>query len=365
MAPNFPLNTHFEELLKNIQPPEDRIKMAQRLPRLVRDYIKASQSFLTITPHTRLAGSYAQGLVVGEVKDVDTLIRVSGDPEANDPEAKQLILDLRKLLGGLPAYLGYEGYAETQIEVERARRSIHVYFKDEDFHLDFVPCIAPEGFKNVLYVPDRSFNEWIASHPIGYIALLNKLNNQHSKKVKPLGKLLKHFRNHQMKNRKPKSYWLGALLVYHVQTGNLNMDTCLGVLFRDLLDAIYCQYDHLLWTSDTATPNIPDPVLNHNISWNWSRTHFETFMRWIEKGRKWATEALDTEDRDEAITNWQKVFGEDYFPSDVEASVSNLANAARPGKSLISPTGLILPSQPASGLYTASQPTKFHGIDQG
>jgi hypothetical protein len=143
------------------------------------------------------------------------------------------------------------------------------------------------------------------------------------------------------------------------------MDTCLGVLFRDLLDAIYCQYDHLLWTSDTATPNIPDPVLNHNISWNWSRTHFETFMRWIEKGRKWATEALDTVDRDEAITNWQKVFGEDYFPSDVEASVSNLANAARPGKSLISPTGLILPSQPASGLYTASQPTKFHGIDQG
>ncbi|HIK19293.1 MAG TPA: nucleotidyltransferase [Leptolyngbyaceae cyanobacterium M33_DOE_097] len=364
MAPNFPLNTHFEELLKNIQPPVARIKTAQRLPRLVRDYIKASQTFLTITPHTRLAGSYAQNMVVGEVKDVDTLVRVSGNPETNEPEAKQLIRDLKGLLDGLPAYLGYEGYAETQIEVERARRSIHVYFKDEDFHLDFVPCIAPDGFKNLLYVPDRDFNEWIASHPIGYITLLNKLNKKYGKKVKPLGKLLKHFRNHQMKNRKPKSYWLGALLLYHVQTGNLNMDACLGVLFRDLLDEIHYQYDHLLWTSDTATPNIPDPVLNHNISWNWSRTHFKTFMSRIDEGRQWATEALDAGDRDEAITYWQKIFGEEYFPSEVETVVSNLANAACPGKSLVSSTGLILPSQPASGLYTTTQPTKFHGIEQ-
>jgi hypothetical protein len=364
MAPHFPLNTYFEELLKNIQPPEDRIKTAQRLPRLVRNYIKVSQTFLTVTPHTRLAGSYAQNMVVGEVKDVDTLVRVSGDPKANEPEAKQLIRDLKKLLDGLPAYLGYEGYAETKIEVERARRSIHVYFKGEDFHLDFVPCIAPDGFKNVLYVPDRGFNEWIASHPIGYITLLNKLNKQHGKKVKPLGKLLKHFRDHQMGNRKPKSYWLGALLVYHIQTGSLDTGACLGVLFRDLLDAIYCQYDHLLWTSDTATPNIPDPVLNHNISWNWSRTHFETFMRRVDEGRKWATKAVDADDRDEAIAYWQKIFGKEYFPSEVETAASSLANAALPGKSLVSPTGMILSSLPASGLYTATQPTKFHGIEQ-
>lgn len=126
----------------------------------------------------------------GDVKDVDTLIRVPGNPKKNEPEAKRLIWDLKKCLDGLPAYLGYEGYAEAEIDVERARRSIHVYFKRKDFHLDFVPCIAPDGFESIIYVPDRGFNKWIASHPIGYINLLNKLQKEHDGKVKPLGILL-------------------------------------------------------------------------------------------------------------------------------------------------------------------------------
>lgn len=203
------------------------------MPWKIRDYIKASKDFSTVYPHTRLAGSYAQHMAVGDVKDVDTLVRVPGDPEANEPEAKKLILDLKKLLDKLPEALGYEGYAA--LDIERARRSIHVYFKDKDFHLDFVPCIAPDGFEEMLYVPDRGFNKWIPSHPIGYINLLNELNEKFDTKVKPLGKLLKHFRNYQMATRKPKSYWLGALLIYHIQEDSLDMTQSLGVLFHDLL----------------------------------------------------------------------------------------------------------------------------------
>ncbi|MDM9383573.1 nucleotidyltransferase [Chlorogloeopsis sp. ULAP01] len=360
----FPLITHFEELLKNIQPPQERLDAARDLPPVVREYIAKSKDFPTVYPHSRLAGSYAQDMTSGDVKDVDTLIRVSGDPKANKPEAKRLIQDMKKLLDGLPKALGFDGYAEAEIEVERARRSVHVYFKGKDFHLDFVPCIAPDGFEGVLYVPDRGFNKWIASHPIGYINLLNELQNKHARKVKPLGKLLKHFRDCQMKSRKPKSYWLGALLVYHIQQNTLDMTQPLAVLFYELLDAIYRQYDHLLYTSNVATPNLPDPILGHNISWNWSRTHFETFMRRINEGRNWAAKALETNDREKAIKYWQKIFGEEYFPSEVETAASKLAKAGLPGKSYVSSTGLILPSQPASGLYTSTIATKFHGIDQ-
>lgn len=361
----FPLSTHFEELLKKIQPPQERLKAARELPPLVRNYIAESKEFPTVPPHSRLAGSYAQHMAAGDVKDVDTLVRVPGDPKANEPEAKRLIQDMKKLLDGLPEALGYEGYAEAEIEVERARRSVHVYFKDKDFHLDFVPCIAPDGFESVLYVPDRGFNKWIASHPIGYINLLDDLHKEYNDKVKPLGKLLKHFRDYQMKNRKPKSYWLGALLVYHIQEGNLNMTEPLAVLFHDLLNAVYCQYDHLQWTSKGGTPNIPDPMLDHNISWNWSRTHFETFMRRIDEGRRWAAKALETDNRETAIEYWQRIFGEEYFPSDVEVAAAHLAKKGLPGKSFVSSTGLVLPSQPAFGMYTPTVTTKFHGIDQG
>lgn len=358
------LGTHFEKLLQNIQPPSERLDAARDLPPLVRDFLKDHKEFATLDPHTRLAGSYAQHMSVGDVKDVDFLVRVPGDPENNEPEAKQLIQDLKSVLANLPKALGYTGYA--YIDVERARRSVHVYFKDHDFHIDAVPCIAPNGFDELLYVPDRGFNEWIPSHPIGYINLLNELDSQHGKKVKLLGKLLKHFRNVQMQILRPKSYWLGALLIYHVQGSALDTTQPLAVIFRDLLNAIHLQYDHLLWTSVTATPAIPDPVLGHDISWNWDRRAFETFMRRIDDGRTWATKALEceTNEREEAITLWQKIFGEEYFPAEIEEVAAQRAMMAAPGSAFVGNTGLLVPTKPVSGVYTPLKGTTFHGAQK-
>jgi hypothetical protein len=107
----FTLGIHFEKLLKNIRPPQERIDKAQDLPPKVRDYLKEHEDFVTLFPHSRLAGSYAQHLCVGDVKDVDFLIRVIGDPQENEPEAKQVIQDLKKALDGLPEALGYVGEA--------------------------------------------------------------------------------------------------------------------------------------------------------------------------------------------------------------------------------------------------------------
>lgn len=54
----FPLITHFEELLKKIQPSQERLDAARDLPPLVRKYIAKSKDFPTVYPHSRLAGSY-------------------------------------------------------------------------------------------------------------------------------------------------------------------------------------------------------------------------------------------------------------------------------------------------------------------
>jgi hypothetical protein len=356
----FTLGTHFIELLERTQPPPERLKKACDLPPKVREFLKEHKEFKTVFPHSRLAGSYAQDLCVGDIKDVDFLVRVPGDPANNKPEAKQVVQDLKKALDGLPEALGYEG--EAEIDIERARRSVHVYFRGEDFHVDAVPCIAPDGFDQILYVPDRGFNEWIPSHPIGYIQLIKDLNDENHGKVRPLIRLLKHFRNFQMVNRRPKSFWLGALVIHHVRK-EAGLDTCLslGELFRDLCDAIYCQYDHLLWASDTATPNILDPLLDHNISWNWGRTHFETFMRRLDDGRTWATKALESKTREDAISWWQWVFGEDYFPDEVQLAASIQADAGLPGKAFMTGSGLIIPSQSPNQIYTPVPKTTFHG----
>lgn len=354
------LGTHFEELLSDLRPPQDRLDLARDVPPLVRDYLKTNKDFVTIDPHTRLVGSYAQDLVVGDVKDVDFLVRVPGDPTNNEPEAKDLIQNLRGTLDGLPEALGFEGYAG--LDLQQARRSVHVYFKGHDFHLDVVPCIAPGGFDEALWVPDRGFNQWIQSHPLGYVALLDDLNTQYGGKVKRLARLLKHFRNFQMKNRRPKSYWLGSLVIHHVRRDEgLDMSQPLAVIFRDLLDAIYRQYDHLLESNDTATPHIPDPLLGHDISWNWERTHFETFMRRLDEGRQLADRALACERKEDAISLWQQVFGEEYFPIDVSDTARSLADQGWPGHAFVGTTGLVSNARPLSGGSTATRTTTFHG----
>ncbi|MCB2160673.1 nucleotidyltransferase [bacterium] len=362
----FTLGTYFEELLKNLRPPADRLELAKDLPDKVRDFLKEHPEFETVTPHTKLAGSYAQHTTVGDVKDVDFLVRVPGTPEENEPEAKRLIQDLKKTLDELPEALGYSGYAQMQdVEVERARRSIHVYFEGEDFHIDVVPCIAPDGFDEIIYVPDRGFNEWIPSHPIGLVKLLTDLNNQNGQKVRPLIKLVKHFRDIHMVYQKPKSYWILSLVIHHVRKDNgLDMSKSLAEIFHDFCDAVYKQYDHLLTISDTATPNIADPMLDHNVSWNWDRSHFETFMRRLDDGRKWSKKALEAEDRETAIEYWQKIFGDEYFPENVEAAAKNQAEIIWPGKSYVSSAGLNYSNRPEDGKSTYIPATTYHGEEE-
>ncbi len=359
----YTLGAYFQVLLKLIQPPDERISLAQELPPKVRDFLKDHDDFLTLDPHTRLVGSYAQQVPVGDVKDVDFLVRVDGNPDENEPEAKKLIRDLKNTLDELPEALGYVGNAAIDdIEIERARRSVHVYFNNQDFHIDVVPCIAPNGFDEMLYVPDRGLNQWIPSHPLGYIKLLKDLDEKYGGKVRPLIKLLKHFRNNQMVYCRPKSYWLGALVVYHVQMDNgLDMSKSLAELFHDLCDAVYQQYDHLLYLSDTATPNLPDPMLGHNISWNWDRSHFETFMKRLDEARTWSSKALDADDKEKAIELWQRIFGEEYFKTDINEVASLMAKSVLPGQASVTSAGILTSGVTNSRNYTPVLRTTFHG----
>jgi hypothetical protein len=167
------LRLHFKGMLKSLQPPPERAEAARTVPKPVQEFLWRHPEFVTLAPHTRLAGSYAQDLSVGDVKDVDFVIRTEGDPENNDPEAKKTIRALKSVLDGLPEFLEMQGYAE--IEVTGARRSVHVCFPEQNFHLDVVPCIAPDGFHEPLWVPDREFNHWIPSHPLGVVQQVTDL----------------------------------------------------------------------------------------------------------------------------------------------------------------------------------------------
>jgi len=303
------LSEYFNEFLSNIEPPEHRMAVAKEIPDDVRRYLKDSETFETAEPHSRLTGSYKRHTAVHNIKDVDFLVFVSYEGEK--PEPADLLKSLRATLDDLPEALGYGGRAQT---LYGQRRSVRVEFDYEDFHLDVVPALIPNGIDEVLLVPDREWGKWVDSHPLGYGKALSELNIASGKKVVPLVKIFKHWRTFQMQRNRPKSYWLECLVFRHVDRGWVTTDgKSYAELFTDVLRSIRERFQDKI--SEGGVPKIPDPVLGHNVAFNWERTAFESFMRRLEESIGWAERALEKnrEQLDEAIELWQKVFGEEYF----------------------------------------------------
>jgi len=352
------LTPHFGKLIQNIQPSSERLELAETLPQQVRDYLAGNDEFVTRSPHSRLVGSYAQHLTVGDVKDVDFLVRVDGDPEVNEPTVRTVLSELASALRDLPEHLGYSG--DTYFDITRNRRSVQVKFEYEDFYLDVVPCIAPNNFGDSIFVPDWGFKKWIESHPRGVVRLIEELDDKYNKKFRGLVKLFKHFRNNHMTYMKPKSYWLVAMAIEAVESNDIDMSEPVAAAFDQLLNHLYDKYHRTYLRTDGTVPRIKDPMLGHNVAWNWERSHFEAFMRRLEDGKGWSGRALDHYDKAEAIKLWQNVFGEE-FPTNIDDHAKSHAASRQPGSAYATPTGLILPGAAPALKSTPVQPTRYYG----
>lgn len=349
------LPIHFIKLLKVINPPDHRLRVAQEIPGQVRDYLENQTDLATVTPHSRLGGSYARDTAVGDIKDVDIFAFLKA--EYAEWEPGKILRALGGVLQGLPDALGFQGRIDIQTG---QRRSIHVYFEDSDFHLDVVPTVPIDGMKKPLLVPDKKAGKWISSDPLGYQDALSELNGENDGKVVPLMKLHKHWRDVHMQRRRPKSYWLECLVYREIQIGKVKTaDLSYAELYRALLDGIYSRFE-AMFTEGQGVPQIPDPQLETNVAPGWEREEFEAYMRRLSESRRWVARALEAE-RDEAIELWKKVFGEEYFPTSVDEEAEKIGTAAKSGSAFVIPTGIVLPVAPESGKAVRSQEHRFYG----
>jgi len=351
---------HFGELLTVIEPPDQRKEIAQTIPADVRDFLKRSSEYPTITPHSRLIGSYGRSPAIHGIKDVDIVVFVPMAGDDDRPDPTETLSGLFNVLRGLPGELGYTGEATVR---RRQRRSVHVHFAGADFHLDIVPALIPDGVEEPLLVPDKDWGRWVDSDPLGYGKTLSKLNDESGKKAVPLIKLFKHWRTVQMQRRRPKSYYLESLAYQHLQDGRVTTDgkSC-AVLFADLLRSVHSDFLPIL--EGTGAPKIPDPMLGNNVAFNWEREAFETFMARLDDSIGWAERALakDRDHMDEAIALWQKVFGSDYFVDSDSARQRQLAVWSE--QRHISSTGRVTATAPAAGPSVISPPHRFYGDEQ-
>jgi hypothetical protein len=344
------LTNHFVKFFSNIQPDGERVELAQDIADKLREYLKQTDKIKTINPHTRLSGSYARYTAVKKIKDVDVLLFVSEYYKDGEDCIKEVINDLVRALEGFPEYLRAEtGQINADLALKRQRRSVqvHITLDGQEFDIDVVPSIAESGIEKPLLVPDRDLSKWVNSDPLGYGKFLSKLNKDHQNKIVPLIKMLKHWRDIQMKRRRPKSYWLECIVSKHANLGNLNFEgASWGESFLSLLSSIYNDF-YSKWKIGTDVPVIKDPMLGNDVVKTWTRTEFETFMRRIEESKQFAEKALAENDEEKAIKLWQELFNDDdeveYFPNLVDESLSKSLS----GNSLfVSSSGQVLTSPP-------------------
>lgn len=316
------LPEHFSELLSAIEPTSDRLALAQDIPTKVRDFLKETEKVNTLYPHTRLVGSYARSTAINNIKDVDLLLFV--DTSYHEEVAEVALNAVFSSLYKLARSLGDEEEPPVR---RRQRRSINVVFKKANFSLDVVPVIALKGTDQPLVVPDREWNKWVPTHPLGYQQELSRINAEHKYKVVPLVKMLKYWRDVHMTVRRPKSYWLEALVYQHVASQSLLLDgNSYAEIFHKLLAAIY---DHFCpYLEEQDVPAITDPMLGHNVAHNWERAAFKAFMDRVEESRNWSYRALNADSEQDAVALWLKVFNPEKFPpSEAHIKGRNLLRA--------------------------------------
>lgn len=345
------LPVHFRALLKKINPPKERRDLAGELVGNLREWLQ-EHDFETVNPHTLLIGSYARSTAVLWIKDVDVLVLLPEAALERTPHA--VLLELRKVL---------EDYPDAAVSAVGQRRSIRVVFEEHDLCLDVVPAVASDGLKAPLKVPDRPKEEWIDSDPVGYMDRLSKLNQEHDGKVVRLVKLVKAWRDENMKIRRPKSYMLEIMVVKAVVDKEI---TLTGESWPSTLSQLFAhwaeKYDELMEKGD-GVPRIYDPQLGHLISGGWTRSEFETFMRRVRDADRTAQRGLAAETEEAAADEWRQVFGVCWPTADeVEEEAKHEATRIGPGISRIASVGWV--TGPAAIRTVSSQPTRFHGVHQ-
>lgn len=352
---------HFDRLLTAIEPDDERAEAAASLSHQVRDFLKDSKLITTVPPYSRLAGSYARHTATKKIKDVDIILLVEFAYRDEDPE---VVLDaLFSALGGLAEALGDTGEVVVR---RRQRRSIQVRLDTHDLDIDVVPAVAPSSIDQALEIPDKDWSKWVKTHPLGYGDCLSALNRGHGDKVVPLVKLWKHWRDVHMAYRRPKSYWLECMVFHKINTGAITTnDRSYAEMFQALLAALHDEYAPFL-EEDDEVPEVKDPMLRHNVAHNWERAAFETFMRRLEESCSWASKALEAETTDEAVQQWQKVFGKEWFPDAASLAREQgeaLRAAGTAGALFVNSKGHVSTIQPQGQPYVQPPTQRFYGGD--
>lgn len=175
---------------------------------------------------TYLSGSYARDTAVRPLDDVDVVVIVN--PDAWESDWFSARPDPEKVLASFAGAIRRR-YPQSSVHMQNRSIGLKLYQLD----IDVIPAI--DDGRDLLYIPDRSKQEWIKSAPKRHTNIATQVNNMRDGKFKPLVKLLKTWNNNLPTTAYVKSFLIetiAARMFSHVAFDSLEQGL---LLFFDFL----------------------------------------------------------------------------------------------------------------------------------
>ena len=224
-----------------------------------------------------------------------------------------------------------------------------------DFHLDVVPACG--NTSGPILVPTKEDVGWRPSDPRGYAAWIKDMDGRAGGKLCRATKMLKHWRNLKMgRDAAPKSIILTTLLGYRVYDGHALGYASDAQALVELMEAL----DRHL-SAYAATPVVLNPsLLSEDLAESWADDPFRIFKEKFGRATQSAREAFDEDDKHTSIVMWQDLFGDAWFPTDLDGA-AGMAEAASVGKVYVKPTGEVTTEIPDADIGVALPRHKSYG----
>jgi len=287
------LESYFLGLLGNIEPSPAAVKKAKKAHEDLRAFLENDEEISKANPDTYLSGSYKRDTALNSIKDVDVILLIDLNHNATVPEVV-----IAWLQGALQKY-----YAKVRLQ----GRSVQV-ITGTGFDLDVVPSVPLSHRDGPVWIPDRDVQQWVTTHPKGQIAFGEEKNNLTDGRYKPLVKIFKYWRDRlPTETARAKSYILESL----VAEGLLSPPQSYGGGVVGIFSLIYSSYfPHL---NLNTVPRISDPGYpSVNVAKRWKLNEFSAFMREVDSALKISIAALNSEDKDQSVKLWRKLFGDKF-----------------------------------------------------
>lgn len=137
-----------------------------------------------------LSGSYKRRTAIRPLHDIDVIIELDASVHQG-PRADNVSRVLQTIQGALQR--AYPSSKSPTLQ----NRSVNIEFAGTGIGFDVVPGFADASRGGVYWIPDRSRCAWIPTSPEAHADYSTRANERAGKKLKPLVKMIKHWRRHQ------------------------------------------------------------------------------------------------------------------------------------------------------------------------